>query len=145
MDEPSITNLFASGGAELKRNLTNAAFHYWYILCIVALLAVGVFQWQIKQSTEKELADLKAKVSITKDIDTLEHSLDAMKAREAEYVKVLANQDKLNKTLIDLDKKQQELNKRKKEVIRDEISKMGSHDLSNQFNLLGISNTLEGK
>jgi hypothetical protein len=127
---------------ETKDKIKSIAYQYWYLLVLILFGVVIIFMNQRLNSKSKELSDLKMKANLTEQIEVIEARLDAMKAREAEYLKVQAQQDKLNEVLAELSDRQKELSNIKKGNIKNDITKMDSTTLSDMFNSMGYPNTV---
>ena len=125
-----------------KKKALEWAGHFWYIIVILIMFIGMIVLWQFWQSSRTDLNTLKSQFSLNEDIKKTEERLNAMKARELEYLTVFETQEKLNKTLADLEKKQRELQKLKKGNIANEIKKMDSNSLSGTFNTMGLPNTV---
>jgi hypothetical protein len=130
---------------QTKDKLIKNAVHFWYIIVIVLFMVATIWLWQARISAKKDLATLQAKVNLTEDIKAIESRLEAMKLREKEYLTLINNQDKLNKTLEALDKRQKELQKLKKGKLENEIKKMDDDTLSATYGAMGFTNTLMDK
>lgn len=125
-----------------KKKAFEWAGHFWYIIVIMVLLIGILVLWQQWGSAKTDLNTVKSQITMQEDIKKTEERLNAMKVREQEYLTVFETQEKLNKTLADLEKKQKELQKLKKGNIANEIKKMDSNSLSSTFNSMGLPNTV---
>lgn len=119
--------------------------HLGYVLLIVCCIGILIL-WQHTQSVTNELTKLKSTIAITADINKVEAKLADMKQREAELYPVLQQkQQELTDTLKTLDTKKNELNKIKKEKIKNDISKMDINTLSSELSKSGYSNSIISK
>jgi succinate dehydrogenase/fumarate reductase flavoprotein subunit len=126
----------------LKVEAKSAAVHYWYVLVIILMGVALIITWNSRENQRKEKEVFKARVQTEGTIKEIEARLVAMQQREEEYKKIYVEQDKLKATLAALEKQRKELDKKKKETLRNEIEKMGLLDVSRAFNSMGITNTI---
>lgn len=125
-----------------KQKAIKFAIHFWYVIVIVVVSGVAIVLWQNNQDNKKQIVDMKRQLNITEDIAATEARLEEVKQREVQYKELAKQNDKLFQTLTILEKKNKELEKRKKEVIRNEIEKYTTNDIHNAFSGLGIDNTI---
>jgi predicted transcriptional regulator len=125
-----------------NQEITNQALRYWYMFIIVALIAGVAITGYLYTSKEKELESLQIQLELQETIKQTEARLLAIQEREKEYLKIQVAQEKLNKTLVELERQQRELAKRKKGIIENEIKKMDNTALSNTLGSMGLPNTI---
>lgn len=125
----------------IKDKAVKTALHFWYVIVILVLIIVSIALWQTNISTNKDLESIKSQLKLQEDIEKTEARLNAMKQREAEYLVIQDNQDKLNKTLVELEKRQKELQKQKRSILENEIKNLDINGVSREFSNIGISST----
>lgn len=113
----------------LKQNWQTIAI----VLCIVAIGTI----WNFYQSAKTKYDTLSKQISITETIKQTEARLEEVKAREIIYKDLEQKTNTLMKSLNILEAKQRELEKRKKEVIANEIKNYTQNDIKNA--LAGIN------
>jgi membrane-associated HD superfamily phosphohydrolase len=131
---------------ELQQRGTNFLIKYWYIFVILIMFSFSIFMFQLNNQNKKEIDELKAKISLTENIQQTEARLTEMKQREAELYPVLNKKyAELEFVKTQIEKKRSELKEVDKERIKNEIEKMDLRSINNLFNELGYTNTIVSK
>jgi predicted nuclease with TOPRIM domain len=128
---------------DLKQEGKDFILHYWQFLVILGMIISLVVVWNMREDERKEKESLKNRIQMEGTIKEIEARLEAMHKREAEYEEVYKAQDKLKASIASLEKERRELDKKKKEKLKNEIEKMDTITLSNTFKQLGIPNTIK--
>ena len=118
--------------------VSTAKLHIVYIILVLLLLTslgFGYHQYDVKN---KELATLKATISIQADIAKEQAKLDAIKKMEVEEDAKLQASIKSKQDLINqIEEERKKLYTKQKEKINAEVSKMDSNTFSDMLNAMG--------
>lgn len=122
--------------------LKQVAKEYWYVVAMIIFLLLLTFQWQSNQNLKSDILKLKASITISNDITTLEAKLNDMKERELSYIEIEKTRVNILESLKDLEKRMVELNKINKGKVQNDVEKLSTNDLSNSFTTLGFPNSV---
>lgn len=120
----------------------NKYLKYWPTIMIVIFAFTLSIIWNLYQSKIVEFDTLKRQLNIIEEIKVTEERLAEVKARELQYIQLMKNQEALISSLNILDKKQKQLERKRKEVLINEIEKLNQDNIRDAFSQLGISSTI---
>ena len=119
----------------------------WGLEIALVILAIAIFGfvtvWRMYLTKSAEIVALKSKINIVDTINATNGKLDEMKRRESEeYVMIAKQQEKLKRTLAELDKQQKLLAKLTKEGVQKNVEKLNIIDLHREFTERNLPNTI---
>ncbi len=115
---------------------------YWNQIIILILIIISLVFFNLYRNSQAKILSIINQINIQEEISVTEARLKEIQEREEQYKTLIAKQNTLIKTLNELDRKQKELEKRKKGVIADEIKNYTQDDIRNSLNDIGISSTI---
>lgn len=114
----------------------------WNYIIIICLIGLCILFWNMNQRNLSKIVQITNQLNIQEDIKQTEARLKEIRDREEQYKLLLSKQTILIKSLNELDIKQKELEKRKKETIINEIKNFTQDDIKSALSNIGISSTI---